>query len=60
MVEEVLPRSLYRVRLDAGPTLRAGIGTLQHGSLVRLIAGDCVLVRRATRDPGRGQILRKL
>jgi translation initiation factor IF-1 len=59
-VEEVLPRALYRVRLDAGPTIRAGVDAISQGRLVRLIAGDRVWVRRVARDPGRGQIVRKL
>ena len=60
VVEEVLPRALYRVRLDDGQTIRAGIDALSRGTLVRLIAGDRVVVRRVARDPGRGQIVRKL
>lgn len=60
VVEEVLPSAMYRVRLAAGRVLRVGIDAACRGTLVKLIAGDRVAVRIAERDPGRGQIVRKL
>ena len=58
-VVEVLPRALYRVRLDGGRELiahaRAGIGR----NFVRLVVGDGVQVDVSPRDVGRGRIVRR-
>ena len=59
-VEAVLPRAMYRVRLEEGRALRVGVDTACRATVVRLIAGDRVEVRLAERDPSRGQIVRKL
>jgi translation initiation factor IF-1 len=56
----VLPRAMYRVRLDQGRVLRVGVDALSSGSIVKLIVGDRVVIRIAERDPSRGQIIRKL
>ena len=60
VIEEVLPRALYRVRLDEGRAIRVGVDVNSRGGIVKLIAGDRVQVRLAERDPSRGQIVRKL
>lgn len=51
---------MYRVRLASGRILKVGIDIRCRGTLVKLIPGDRVGVRVAARDPGRGQIVRKL
>jgi translation initiation factor IF-1 len=60
LVEEALPSGMYRVRVSEGRVLRVGVDAACRGTLVKLIAGDHVEVRIATRDPSRGQIVRKL
>lgn len=59
VIEAVLPRGLYQVRLDDGRVLRVGVDAACRGVVVKLIAGDQVDVRVAARDPNRGQIVRK-
>jgi len=60
IVEEALPSGMYRVRISDGRVLRVGVDAACRGTLVKLIAGDRVELRIATRDPSRGQIVRKL
>ena len=60
VIEAVLPRAMYRVRLSEGRLLRVGVDALCQGTVVKLIAGDRVGVRIAARDPSRGQIVKKL
>jgi translation initiation factor IF-1 len=50
---------MYRVRLDDGRTIRAGLGSSLRHSIVRLIAGNTVMVRLSPHDPSRGQITKK-
>ena len=59
-IEAVLPRAMYRVRSSAGRLMRVGVDAASSGSIVKLIVGDRVAIRTAARDPGRGQIVRKL
>jgi translation initiation factor IF-1 len=58
-VVEILPRALYRVRVEGGRDLlahaRAGIGR----NFVRLVVGDAVTVEVGRRDAGRGRIVRR-
>jgi translation initiation factor IF-1 len=60
VIEAVLPRAMYRVRLGEGRLIRVGVDALCSGTVVKLIVGDRVVVRSAARDPSRGQIVRKL
>jgi len=59
-IDEVLPKSMYRVRLEDGRAVRAGVDAKSRHGIVRLIEGDRVLVRILKNDPTRGQITRKL
>ena len=59
IIEEVLPKSMYRVRLEDGRSVRAGVGATARHGIVRLIEGDRVLVRVFQSDPTRGQITKK-
>jgi translation initiation factor IF-1 len=58
-VIEVRPQLLYRVRLEGGTVVLAGLGEeirLQSG---RVVVGDHVLVQISENDPNRGKILKK-
>jgi translation initiation factor IF-1 len=59
VIEEVLPNQMYRVRLDDGRTLQAGLSAGIRHSVVRLISGSVVLVKVSRHDPNRGQIVQK-
>jgi translation initiation factor IF-1 len=58
-VVEVLPRALYRVRVDGGRDLVAHARTGPGRNFVRLVVGDPVTVEVGTRDGGRGRIVRR-
>ena len=60
VVEEVLPKAMYRVRLEDGRTVRAGLSSASRHAIVRLIVGCRVAVRLSPHDPSRGQIIGKL
>jgi len=51
---------MYRVRMDDGRMLRAGVGATARHGIVRLLQGDRVLVRTLDNDPTRGRITKKL
>jgi translation initiation factor IF-1 len=60
VIDEVLPNAMFRVRLDDGRAVRAGVAqSLRHG-IVRLIGGSRVEVKIASQDPNRAQIVKKL
>ena len=59
-IEEVLPSSLYRVRLADGTEVLAAMAPQARHAVVRLIKGHKVKVERSSRDPGRAQIVEKL
>ena len=58
-VIEILPRALYRVRLDGGHEVTAHPVHGPAKNFVRLVAGDRVVVEVSPRDPGRGRIVKK-
>ncbi|MEZ4233423.1 MAG: translation initiation factor IF-1 [Polyangiaceae bacterium] len=60
LVEEVLPRGMFRVRLDSGQTVRVGLTPTSRHSMVRLISGDRVQIKVSSHDPSRGHIIKKL
>jgi translation initiation factor IF-1 len=57
IIEEVLPSALFRVRLDDGRKVRAGIAPALRHAVVRLISGTRVSVKLSELDPNRGQII---
>ena len=59
-VEEALPRGLFRVSLDGGGVIRAGISSAARRVTVKVLPGDRVLVEVSSYDPSRGRIVRKL
>jgi translation initiation factor IF-1 len=57
VVVELLPRGLYRVRLDEGGHVVAHVADRIDRNFVRLIAGDRVAVEIAAADAARGRIV---
>jgi translation initiation factor IF-1 len=55
----VLPRGLYRVRIEGGREVVAHAGTGTSRNFVRLVVGDRVVVALSARDLGRGRIVRR-
>jgi len=51
---------LFRVTLEDGRSVRAGISPSLRHAVVRLISGTKVEVKLSKLDPGRGQITKKL
>ena len=60
VVTEQLPRSLYRVKLEAGGTMTAHIADRVDRNFVRVLVGDRVRVERSPVDAGRGRIVEKI
>lgn len=58
-VIEVRPKALYRVRLEDGTVITAGLAPSLRHLVSRLVVGDQVLLRFSRNDPRRGQITRK-
>ncbi len=56
VVEETLPKGLFRVVLDDGKAVRAAISTKARKTIVKLIPGDRVEVELSSYDPTRGRI----
>lgn len=58
-VIEVLPKALYRVELQSGQVVVAGLGqTLRH-VVSRLVVGDRVVLQISPHDPNRGRITQR-
>jgi len=60
IIEEVLPRALYRVRLDDGANITASVSTKAKQVTVALLPGDEVTVEISPYDPTRGRIKERL
>ena len=59
-IETVLPRALYRVRLDDGEEITASVSTKARQVTVKLLPGDAVMVEISRYDPTRGRIRERL
>jgi translation initiation factor IF-1 len=55
-IEAVLPRALYRVKLDDGEQVTASVSTKARQVTVKLLPGDGVVVEISPYDPTRGRI----
>ena len=55
-IEEALPSALYRVRLDDGRIVVAGLSNDARRSLVKVAPKDRVTVEPSPLDPTRGKI----
>jgi len=58
--EAVLPRALYRVRLDDGVKITASASAKARQVTVKLLPGDGVMVEISPLDPTRGRIRERL
>jgi translation initiation factor IF-1 len=56
IVEQALPKGLYRVRCDDGQFVVAGLGGVARQVTVKVIPGDRVVVEISPLDPSRGRI----
>ncbi len=59
VVVEILPRALYRVRLEGTREVIAHAGAGTGRNFVRLVVGDRVEVALTARDAGRGRVVRR-
>ncbi|KPK13243.1 MAG: hypothetical protein AMJ62_15310 [Myxococcales bacterium SG8_38] len=59
-IEAVLPRALYRVKLDDGEQVTASVSTQARQVTVKLLPGDGVVVEISPYDPTRGRIKERL
>ena len=59
-IEAVLPRALYRVRLDSGQEITASVSAKARQVTVKLTPGDGVMVEVSAYDPTRGRIKERL
>ena len=59
-IEAVLPRALYRVRLDDGAKITASVSNKARQVTVKLLPGDGVTVEISPYDPTRGRIQERL
>ena len=57
---ELLPRALFRVRLDEGQEVTAHAVMGPKKSFVRLVVGDRVVVVLTAKDAGRGRIVKRV
>ena len=55
-IEEALPSALFRVKLDDGRMVVAGLSTEARRMLIKVAPGDRVLVAVSPLDPTRGKI----
>jgi translation initiation factor IF-1 len=60
VIDEVLPKSMYAVRLRDGRTVRASVDAKARHGIVRLLTGDGVVVTLTQHDPHRARITKKL
>ncbi len=58
-IEEALPSALFRVKLDDGRVIVAGLSTEARRTLVKVAPGDRVSVSESPFDPTRGKIIGK-
>jgi len=59
-VTEILPKAMYRVRLDEGGLVMAHIADRMDRNFVRILVGDRVRLELSPVDLGRGRIVGKL
>jgi translation initiation factor IF-1 len=56
LIESVLPQGLYRVKCEDGDTRTVSLTGIPKQTLVRVIAGDKVIIEVSPFDPSRGKI----
>ena len=60
IIDEVIPRGLYAVRLEDGRTIRATLSTGAKRVTIKVLKGDRVLLEMSDFDPSRGRITSRL
>ena len=60
VIEETLPKGLFRVVLDDGKAVRAAISAKARKTTVKLIPGDRVVVEVSPYDPTRAKITARI
>ena len=60
VVEETLPSTTFKVRLDNGHTILAHISGRMRVNYIRLLPGDRVLVEMSPYDLTKGRIVQRL
>jgi translation initiation factor IF-1 len=56
-IEEALPSALYRVKLDDGRNVVAGLAIEARRTLIKVAPGDRIEVLPSTFDPTRAKIM---
>lgn len=56
-VVEPLPNAMFRVQLDSGHQVLAGVAEKMRKHFIRILPGDCVLVECSPSDLNRGRII---
>ncbi len=59
-VEEALPATTFRVRLESGEVILAYLSGKMRRYYIRILPGDRVAVEQSTYDRTRGRIVRRL
>jgi translation initiation factor IF-1 len=57
IVKEVLPNSMFRVQLDAGPLVLCHIAGKMRINYIKILPGDRVVVELSPYDLTRGRII---
>lgn len=60
VVEEALPSTLFRVRLDDGGEVLAHLAGRMRLHFIRVLPGDRVRIELSPYDRGRGRIVQRL
>jgi len=60
VIEEKLPKGLFRVRLEDGNAVKAHPSMAARRVTSHFVPGDRVLVERSVNDPTRGRITAKI
>ena len=60
VVEEALPATLFRVRLDSGELVLAHLAGKLRLYYIKVLPGDRVIVEFGSYDRARGRIIRRL
>ncbi len=56
-VEEVLPNTMFRVKLDAGPVVLCHLSGKMRMHFIKILPGDRVVVELSPYDLTRGRII---
>lgn len=57
IIEEVLPNTMFRVKLETGPTILGHISGKMRQNKIQILAGDPVKVELSPYDLSKGRIV---